>query len=72
MKFAYTRTSFYPGNYTVKVDFEGSITRNMEGIYPCFFKDAKGQEQKLVPPNLKATTRAGFPRIDEPARQSRL
>lgn len=64
----HTDQLLYPGNYTVKVDFEGSITRNMEGIYPCFFKDAKGQEQKLIATQFESHhAREAFPCIDEPA-----
>src|SRR6266480_4172216 len=28
----------YPGNYTLTLEFEGDISRPMNGIYPCFFK----------------------------------
>src|SRR6478736_6303924 len=28
----------YPGQYTIKLNFAGTITKPMDGIYPCFFK----------------------------------
>lgn len=34
----HAETSLYPGNYTVTLEFEGTITTPMHGIYPCVFK----------------------------------
>ncbi len=57
---------FYPGNYTVILDFEGQITRPMNGIYPCFFTH-KGQEKKLIATQFESHhAREAFPCIDEP------
>ena len=29
----------YAGKYTIHLEFSGKITRVMDGIYPCFFKE---------------------------------
>lgn len=56
----------YPGEYTVTLKFSGKITRNMEGIYPCFFEQ-DGTEQKLIATQFESHhARDAFPCIDEP------
>lgn len=56
----------YPGDYNLMVNFEGKISRNMEGIYPCFFKQ-DDQEQKLIATQFESHhAREAFPCIDEP------
>lgn len=56
----------YPGSYHVVIDFEGSITRPMNGIYPCFFTHG-GKEKKLVATQFESHhAREAFPCIDEP------
>lgn len=56
----------YPGEYTVVMEFEGEITRNMEGIYPCFFKH-NGEDKKLIATQFESHhARSAFPCIDEP------
>ncbi len=56
----------YPGNYTVIMDFEGQITKPMNGIYPCFFKH-NGQLKKLLATQFESHhAREAFPCIDEP------
>lgn len=56
----------YPGEYTVTMDFEGVITRPMNGIYPCFFTH-DGQEKKLIATQFESHhAREAFPCIDEP------
>lgn len=56
----------YPGNYTITLHFEGSITRQMEGIYPCFFKH-NGEKKKLIATQFESHhAREVFPAIDEP------
>jgi aminopeptidase N len=37
----------FPGTYRVSMEFSGKISRNMEGIYPCFFEE-DGKEQKRI------------------------
>jgi aminopeptidase N len=56
----------YPGQYTVTLEFEGEITRAMNGMYPCFFKH-DGQEKKLIMTQFESHyAREAFPCIDEP------
>ncbi len=57
---------FYPGEYTVTLEFEGKITRPMNGIYPCFFKH-DGQDKVLIATQFESHhAREAFPCIDEP------
>ena len=56
----------YPGEYSLMLNFSGDITRNMEGIYPCFFEQ-DGKEQKLIATQFESHhAREAFPCIDEP------
>lgn len=56
----------YPGRYTITLDFDGQITRAMNGIYPCFFKH-KGIDKKLIATQFESHyAREVFPCIDEP------
>ena len=34
----HAKQMIYPGQYSVKIEFSGKITRPMDGIYPCYFK----------------------------------
>ncbi len=54
------------GSYTLTVRFSGRITRAMNGIYPCFFKESD-QEQKLIATQFESHhAREVFPCVDEP------
>jgi aminopeptidase N len=56
----------YPGNYTVTLQFSGKITRPMNGIYPCFFKQG-GADKVLIATQFESHhAREAFPCIDEP------
>lgn len=56
----------YPGDYTIVMEFEGVITRNMEGVYPCLFKH-DGKEKQLIATQFESHhARSAFPCIDEP------
>jgi puromycin-sensitive aminopeptidase len=56
----------YPGNYTVHLEFTGSISRQMNGLYPCFFEHG-GEEKKLIATQFESHhAREVFPCIDEP------
>ncbi|HTH72072.1 MAG TPA: M1 family metallopeptidase [Candidatus Pristimantibacillus sp.] len=56
----------YPGQYTVKLSFAGTITKPMDGIYPCFFKH-DGKEKMLIATQFESHhARDAFPCIDEP------
>lgn len=62
----HTTEMIYPGSYNVMLEFTGTISRNMEGIYPCFFEQG-GQEQKLIATQFESHhAREAFPCIDEP------
>jgi len=56
----------YPGNYEVSLEFKGAITRPMNGIYPCFFKN-NGKNKVLIATQFESHyARQAFPCIDEP------
>ena len=56
----------YPGNYTIRLEFKGKITRPMNGLYPCFFKEARRDKQLLATQFESHHAREVFPCIDEP------
>lgn len=54
------------GIYEIHIEFSGVITRAMNGVYPCFFKDKEG-EKKLIATQFESHhAREVFPCIDEP------
>lgn len=56
----------YPGRYTVEMEFAGTISRNMSGIYPCFFRH-DGKDKRLLTTQFESHyARESFPCIDEP------
>ncbi len=56
----------YPGQYTLKIQFKGTITRQMNGIYPCSFT-FKGVPKILIATQFESHhAREAFPCIDEP------
>ena len=56
----------YPGEYTVTMEFEGDITKPMQGMYPCFFK-RDGKDKMLIATQFESHhAREAFPCIDEP------
>ncbi len=62
----HTENMVYPGNYTITLEFSGVITRNMNGIYPCFFEH-DGKQQQLIATQFESHhAREVFPCIDEP------
>ncbi len=62
----HAKQMLYPGNYTVRLEFKGEITRQMNGMYPCFFEH-DGQEKKLLATQFESHhAREVFPCIDEP------
>jgi aminopeptidase N len=56
----------YPGDYTVTLEFEGDITKPMNGIYPCFFKDGDKDKQLIATQFESHHAREAFPCVDEP------
>lgn len=62
----HTREILYPGPYTVTMEFEGKITRPMNGVYPCVFEH-KNTKKKLIATQFESHhAREVFPCIDEP------
>jgi puromycin-sensitive aminopeptidase len=56
----------FAGRYRLKLTFSGTITRNMEGIYPCFYKDSDTEKQLIATQFESHHAREVFPCIDEP------
>lgn len=62
----HSEAKFFPGPYTISMDFTGKITRPMNGIYPCFFTQG-GLDKKLIATQFESHhAREAFPCIDEP------
>lgn len=54
------------GEHIVVVSFEGKITDDMNGIYPCYY-DIEGKKQELIATQFEShAARQAFPCIDEP------
>lgn len=62
----HSNETIYPGAYIIEIDFHGAITRNMDGVYPCFFKDSSEQKQLIATQFESHFARQAFPCIDEP------
>lgn len=56
----------FPGKYTITLTFSGTITRAMNGMYPCFFKDGDAQGTLIATQFESHHAREVFPCIDEP------
>ena len=62
----HTEHTLYPGNFTVTMAFEGTITKAMTGLYPCYFNH-EGTEHVLLATQFESHhAREVFPCIDEP------
>ena len=62
----HTDAQLYAGNYSVTLEFNGRITKVMNGIYPCFF-DYEGSKKQLIATQFESHhAREAFPCIDEP------
>lgn len=63
----HTDEMVYPGNYTITMEFEGKITKPMNGIYPCSFTH-DGKDKQLIATQFESHhAREAFPCVDEPA-----
>jgi aminopeptidase N len=52
--------------YTVTMEFQGKITKDMDGIYPCFYRH-DGKDKMLIATQFESHyAREAFPNIDEP------
>ena len=55
------------GKHTVSIDFSGTITDSMHGLYPCYFTHDGIKKQLLATQFESHHAREVFPCIDEPA-----
>src|SRR6185369_15319785 len=61
-----SKEMMFPGRYTISLKFKGKITKQMNGMYPCFFSHG-GKEKKLIATQFESHhAREVFPCIDEP------
>ena len=56
----------YPGQYIVKISFNAKITKQMNGIYPSFFKEGSNEKIIITTQFESHHAREAFPCIDEP------
>jgi aminopeptidase N len=56
----------YPGTYTVSLEFSGTVTDAMHGLYPCRFQHDGEQKQLLATQFESHHAREVFPCVDEP------
>lgn len=62
----HTRELLYPGEFTVQLEFEGKLTDQMNGMYPCRFKH-EGIDKQLIATQFESHhAREVFPCVDEP------
>ncbi len=58
----------YPSDFEIKLKFKGKIINQLNGIYPCFYKDQDQNIQKIISTQFESYyARQAFPCIDEPA-----
>lgn len=62
----HSKKVLYSGSYTVRIDFEGIITRQMNGVYPCYFNHDNKDEVIIATQFESHHAREVFPCIDEP------
>lgn len=62
----HSKSTLYPGEYTISMDFSGTITKNMDGIYPSVFKEDDKQKKLIATQFESHHAREAFPCIDEP------
>lgn len=62
----HTSSIIYSGEYTVELTFSGNITDQMNGLYPCYFKNGDKDEKLLATQFESHHAREVFPCIDEP------
>ncbi len=63
----HSNETLYPGNYEIELTFDGKITTQMNGVYPCNFTH-KGKKKQLLATQFESHhAREVFPCVDEPA-----
>lgn len=55
------------GNHTIRIDFSGTITDAMHGLYPCYFTHDSVKKQLFATQFESHHAREVFPCVDEPA-----
>lgn len=55
------------GNHTIRIDFSGTITDAMHGLYPCYFTHDGIKKQLFATQFESHHAREVFPCVDEPA-----
>ena len=58
------------GNHTIRIDFSGTITDAMHGLYPCYFTHDGVKKQLFATQFESHHAREVFPCVDEPAAKS--
>ncbi|MDZ7744900.1 MAG: M1 family metallopeptidase [Candidatus Saccharibacteria bacterium] len=62
----HTDQILYPGYYTIELTFHGTITKAMNGMYPCSFTH-DGENKQLIATQFESHhAREVFPCVDEP------
>lgn len=62
-----THTDLTPGDHIVTLQFSGTITDAMHGLYPCYF-EVDGEKKELLATQFESHhAREVFPCVDEPA-----
>lgn len=62
----HTAALLYPGRYTITLNFTGTVTPAMHGMYPCNF-ELDGKPSQLIATQFESHhAREAFPCIDEP------
>ncbi len=62
-----SRPEFSSGQHTVRIDFSGTITDAMHGLYPCYFTHDGVKKQLFATQFESHHAREVFPCVDEPA-----
>lgn len=65
VRFHFDETIF-PAEYIIETEFNGTITKNMDGVYPSFFEQDGVKKQLIATQFESHYARQAFPCIDEP------
>ena len=65
-------SAFTPGTtYTIRIDYQGDITRDLYGLYISDYVDINGQNRIFMTSQMEPTYARGvLPCVDEPARKA--
>ena len=60
-----------PGNYSLSLTFDGSLTNGITGFYKSVYKNSKGDKRPIATSKFQPTdARKAFPCFDEPSFKS--